>query len=207
MEKPFFKRWWLWAIVAWIVWGIYVQIDMNGSTLTENNMEHMMGSGIILVIVVVVIYRLFNPRKKKNKNEFQVMGPNILAKISAHHVDGLPLSEKTFCELILTSEKLNIVGGGTTFSIMIPQLRAAELKTDTEIENILQSSGLKGIAGARVIEKKSYTHCLILNYINSVGELAAIMFEVEDADEIHALEAVFELKSLIINNPAVTIQL
>lgn len=164
-----------------------------------------MGSGIILVIVVVVIYRLFNPRKKKN--EFQEMGPNILAKISAHHVDGLPLSEKTFCELILTSEKLNIVGGGTNFSIMIPQLRAAELETDTEIENILQSRGLKGIAGARVIEKKSYTHYLILNYINSVGELAAIMFEVEDADEIHALEAVFELKSLIINNPAVTIQL
>lgn len=60
-EKTVFvyKRWWLWAIVAWSVWGIYVQIDMNGSTLTENNMEHMMGSGIILVIVVVVIYRLF----------------------------------------------------------------------------------------------------------------------------------------------------
>ena len=64
-------------------------------------------------------------------------------------------------------------------------------------------------AGTRIVnkEKKTYTHFLILSYINYEGVLASIMFEVEDADEIRAFEAVFEIKSLIKNNPSETIQL
>lgn len=149
-----------------------------------------------------------------------VLDPNMLAKISAYHVEGLPLSEKTFCELILTLEKLNIVGGGTTFSIMVPQIRAAELKTDTEIDNIVLGGYTRDpwpikryIMKAKTEtvllnkEKKTYTHFFILSYINSEGVLASIMFEIEDADEIRAFEAVFEIKSLINNNPSETIQL
>jgi len=222
MKKSLYKRWWFWALVAWFVWGSVVSRTMNGPTITENKMAQMMGSVVFLLIIVTAIYVLFNPRKKKeNKKELRETGPDILARISAHHVEGLPLSEKTFCELVMTPDKLSITGGGTAFSIMIPQLRAAEIKTDTEVANIVNSSAAKGIAGGLLFgpiglvvgsramskEKRSYTHYLILNYVNSTGEIAAVMFEVDDSDEYRAQEVVDTMKSLITKNPVVTVQL
>lgn len=223
MKKPFYKGWWVWVFVAWFIWGTYINLSTNKFTNEGKSMELIIERGIILVFAVGVIQlflKALEYRKKMKMKNVPELDPNILAKICAHHVEGLPLAEKTFCELILTSEKLNIVGGGANFSIMIPQIRAAELKTDTEIDNIVLGGYtrnpwpyeryiLKAKTETRLYnkEKKTYTHFLILSYINSEGVLASTVFLVEDADEIHAFEAVFEIKSLIKNNPAVTIQL
>lgn len=63
------------------------------------------------------------------------------------HVEGLPLGEGTLCNLSVTQDKLVIDGGGTDFNINNSQIRAVEVKTDTEIANIVHSSAAKGIAG------------------------------------------------------------
>ncbi|AET67960.1 hypothetical protein Desor_2380 [Desulfosporosinus orientis DSM 765] len=225
MKKPFYKRWWVWVFVAWFIWGTYINLSTNKFPNEGKSMDLIIERGIYLVFAVGIIQLIlkaleYQKKIKMKMNNVTELDPNVLAKICAHHLEGLPLAEKTFCELILTSEQLNIVGGGANFSIMIPQIRAAELKTDTEIDNIVlggytrdpwpyEKYILKAETETRLFnkEKKTYTHFLILSYINSEGVLASIVFLVEDADEIRAFEAVFEIKSLIKNNPTVTIQL
>ncbi len=221
MKKPFYKQWWVWAIIACFVWGFVM------SRLPSK--EVGMWSVLLLLVVIVAINMLFtlpNKRKKRKElkekqNESKEKGTEILAKISVHHVEGLPISEKTSCELALTSNNLSIIGGGTNFNIAAYQLKAVELKTDKEIANIVHSSAVKGIAGGLLFgpiglvvgaratnkEKKTYKHYLILNYINSTGELAAIMFNVSDWDTLRARKIVEKAKSLIVNNPVATVQL
>ncbi len=221
MKRPFYKQSWFWVIIAWLVWGFTM------SRLPSREVGTW--SVLLLLIITVAIITLFTiPNKRKKRKELKdkqkeskEKGTEILAKISVHHVEGLPISEKTSCKLVLTSNNLSIIGGGTNFNIAISQLKAAELKTDKEIANIVHSSAVKGIAGGLLFgpiglvvgaratskEKKTYKHYLILNYINSTGELAAIMFNVSDWDTLQARKIVEKAKSLIVNNPVATVQL
>lgn len=152
----------------------------------------------------------------KEKNE--ELG--IIASSLLHHVEGLPIAEKTQCIVSITPEMLIIEGGGTDFNISTIQIRAAEVKTDTEIANIIHSSAAKGIAGgllfgpiglvvgsrAKSKEKKTNTYFLIINYTNSAGEIAAIMFDGGNSP-FSVQKIASKLKPLIANNPKQTVQL
>ncbi|MNB80546.1 hypothetical protein D3C75_273110 [compost metagenome] len=118
---------------------------------------------------------------KKKDRRFQV---------SLRHVEGLPLAEGTMCIVVLESDKLIITGGGAEYTMEISQLRAIEAKTDVEIAHIVKSSAAKGVAGGLLFgpiglvvgsratskEKRTVTVYAIVNYINSDGDLAVLMF-------------------------------
>lgn len=227
MKKGCYKRWWFWALIAYFTLGFF---SLSSTEVGNGSVFLIL---IITLIIPIIMYVLFtwsfkkiisfllSDKKKNQKEKENQKELGILAQVSVHHIEGLSIAGKTFCELTLTLEKLNIVGGGTNFSIAISQLRTAEIKTEKKIANIVHSSAVKGIVGGLVFgpiglvvgsratskEKRIYTHYLILNYINSTGELAAIMFEVDDEDEFKALNIVDKIMPLIINNTATTVQL
>lgn len=222
MKKPFYKRWWFWSIIIFILGISIITGSINNSSfIAEDRIAVIMGSIFMILFMHLILFTVYmlsgrSRLRKEMKEKEKELG--ILTKATGHHIEGLPLAEKTFCELILTSDKFIIIGGGTTFNITIPQLRAAEIKTDQEIAYLVHSSAVKGIAGgllfgpiglvvgarAKSKEKKTFTHYLILNYINSSGELVAIMFE---AGGFPAQKMVNALRPLIINNPTATVQL
>lgn len=115
----------------------------------------------------------------------------VIATSKLHHIEGLPLGESTQCHVSVTPTSLIIDGGGTKFTVNISQIRAAEVKTDVEIANIVHSSAAKGIAGGLLFGpiglvvgsratnkvKKTFNYYLIINFVNSNGELSAMMFD------------------------------
>lgn len=120
------------------------------------------------------------------------------------HVEGLPIAEKTSCYVYVTANSLVVDGGGITFNLDLDQIRAAEVKTDVEIANIVNSSAIRGTVRSR--EKRSYTYYLIINYIDSSGEIASLLLEggsVSDA----AYKISRAIQPLIVNNFGTTVQL
>lgn len=173
---------------------------------------------ISISFVIGLVFWLWSNKKTKATDERLINKP--LADASMHHVEGLPVAEKTLCTLSLHPEKVTVVGGGTEFNINLSQIRAAEIKTDVEIAHIVNSSAAKGIAGGLLFgpiglvvgaratskEKRTATFYFILNYTNSAGEVAAIMFDAGHSGSA-AQKIVNKLKPLIKVNPKQTVQL
>lgn len=156
--------------------------------------------------------------REKHKEELKQRG--VIASSNLHHIEGLPLAEKTLCNIHVTPDLLIVEGGGTTFELKNSQIRAAEVKTDTEIANIVHSSAVKGIAGgllfgpiglvvgARATNKKqtTYTYYLIINFANSDGELTALMFD-GGSSPFNAQRISNKLHPILQNNPKAIVQL
>lgn len=155
---------------------------------------------------------------KEKKEHKKALGVIAISKL--YHVEGLQLAENTSCEVSVTPEQIIVEGGGTTFNLNITQIRAAEVKTDVEIANIVHSSAVKGIAGgllfgpiglvvgarAKSKTKKSYSYYLIINYTNSAGELAAMLFTSESSP-LPSTRIANKIKPAISNNPKLSVQL
>lgn len=154
----------------------------------------------------------------KHKDELKERG--VLASSKLHHVEGLPLAEKTLCSVHVTHDMLIVEGGGTTFELKSSQIRAAEVKTDAEIANIVHSSAVKGVAGgllfgpiglvvgARATNKKqtTYTYYLIINFVNANGDLTAIMFDGGNTP-FSSQRISNKLHPILKQNPKATVQL
>lgn len=181
--------------------------------------------GRVLGIVVTLIFAfLGNALRVRTQplsdTHYSKEDQGILATSALDHVEGLPIGEGTLCNLSVTQDKLVIDGGGTDFNIQNSQIRAVEVKTDTEIANIVHSSAAKGIAGGLLFgpiglivgsratskEKRTNTYYLIINYTNSKGEMAAIMFDGgSTANSAHKITRM--LRPLIVDNPKQSVQL
>ncbi|MNW41168.1 hypothetical protein D3C74_182970 [compost metagenome] len=171
------------------------------------------GAGLLMLVVT---------RKRAgtevNKNKLKENG--VIAYSKMHHVEGLPLGENTVCTVSVTHNSMVIEGGGTNFVLEARQIRAAEVKTDIEIANIVHSSAVKGVAGGLLFgpiglvvgaratnkQKKNYTYYLIINYENSKGELTALMFDGGNLP-LGAQKIANKLKPITERNPKVTVQL
>ncbi|MNU85101.1 hypothetical protein D3C71_748390 [compost metagenome] len=180
--------------------------------------------GLILAVIFFVAGLLVKGKssiQKKNvaeRENLKLQGATAISKL--HHIEGLPLAENTLCNVAVTPTGLIIDGGGTEFKLDTSQIRAAEVKTDVEIANIVHSSAVKGVAGGLLFgpiglvvgsratskEKKSYTYYLIINYLNSNGELSALMFDGGNLP-MGAQRIKNKLYPMIQNNPKETVKL
>ncbi|ETT55185.1 hypothetical protein BSK66_31300 [Paenibacillus odorifer] len=181
------------------------------------------GKGVAIVMTLICFFLGFVIKtQSKQAEEIKQKNEELGIKATAllHHVEGLPISEKTQCKVAVTRDGISIIGGGTEFNITNSQIRAAEVKTDTEIANIVHSSAAKGIAGgllfgpiglvvgsrAKSKEKRTSTYYLIINYTNTAGEVAALMFD-EGTTSFASQKIVSKLKPVIVNNPIHSVQL
>ncbi|WP_410768116.1 hypothetical protein [Fontibacillus sp. BL9] len=200
---------------------IYLIIFIIGifTPMTEN-----VGLAGILAVVFAIAAMLIN-RKPTYKAERvklseELKGLGVIVSSPLHHIQGLPLAEKTQCNVHVTPHLLIIEGGGTTFELKMNQIRAAEVKTDVEIANSVHSSAAKGIAGgllfgpvgamvgARATNKKqtTFTYYLIINFENSQGETAALLFDGGNMP-LKAQRISNKLYPFLKQNPKVTVQL
>lgn len=206
------------ALISFVMAAIFLFFTIL--TLTVSVME---GKGIAITMTVVffvlgIILRVPSKYSEELKEKREELG--VIASSDLHHVEGLPLSEKTKCNVSVTKDGLLIDGGGTNFKIDTCQIRAAEVKTDTEIAHIVNSSAAKGIVGgllfgpiglvvgARATSKikKSDTYYLIINYTSSSGDIVALMFDGGNTP-FGVRKIVSKLKTMIVNNPKQTIHL
>jgi hypothetical protein len=104
-----------------------------------------------------------------NKNEKVTFG---------NLIEGLPVPQNTSLNIKLTPNGLSIIGNGQEFEIEVSKLTLLDVKSDVEMEKIVQQSapgmiigavtfGLIGaMVGGRVKtkEKRVVSHFLIINY-------------------------------------------
>ncbi|TGE39454.1 hypothetical protein E4K67_00085 [Desulfosporosinus fructosivorans] len=199
----------------------------------------ILGSGIFLIglmepgsvenpwipFVFAIMFAFFGFKAKRElkvqKQQKQLKEERgIIVDSSLIHVEGLPIAEKTSCYVYVTANSLVVEGGGITFNLDLDQIRAAEVKTDVEIANIVYSSAAQGIVGelisgqtglaiglrVRSKEKRSYTYYLIINYIDSSGKIASLLLEGGNVSDT-AFKISRAIQPLIVNNFGTTVQL
>lgn len=178
------------------------------------------GLGLLLMAICVGLGIVAKPKSKSKSRKQQLQEDGVLAHANLSHVEGLPISEKTTCNLYVKNNELIIDGGGTEFKILNSQLRAAEVKTETEIANIVHSSATKGIAGGLIFgpiglvvgaratnkEKKTRNYYFIINYEKFNGELAAMMFD-SGMNPLPAQKIKSKLNPVLFEQPKRTVQL
>lgn len=106
---------------------------------------------------------------RKNKKEKVTFG---------NLIEGLPIPQSTDLHLKLSPSTLSIVGNGQEFEINFEKLSLVDMKSDVEMEKIIQQSlpgmvigaATFGVIGAMIggrvktKEKRNVNHFLIVNY-------------------------------------------
>ena len=118
---------------------------------------------------------------KKNKNQKVSLG---------NLVEGLPIPQNTDLTIKLTPSELSMVGNGQEFEINFSKLMMIDIKSDVEMEKIIQQSAPGMVIGAvtfgvigamiggrvKTKEKRVVNHFLIINY--QTDELKTIVIDV-----------------------------
>jgi hypothetical protein len=118
---------------------------------------------------------------KKNKNQKVSLG---------NLVEGLPIPQNTDLTIKLTPSELSMVGNGQEFEINFSKLMMIDIKSDVEMEKIIQQSAPGMVIGAvtfgvigamiggrvKTKEKRVVNHFLIVNY--QTDELKTIVIDV-----------------------------
>lgn len=118
---------------------------------------------------------------KKKKNEKEIVGKMIA---------GVPLPDGTAVNVKLTPDVLTINGSSKEFNIDFSKLETLDIKSDVEMEQIIEQSAPGMIIGAAVFgvigamiggrvktkDKKQVNHFLIINYQSE--ELKTIILDV-----------------------------
>ncbi|KAE9633713.1 hypothetical protein GND95_08640 [Defluviitalea raffinosedens] len=185
---------------------------------------------LLIIILLLVLFLIFCIRmifitsktsKEAKKNRKQKLR-ELNATVCEHffHTMGLPLPEKTFCQLYLCAEKIIIEANGFTFNLPKEKIQDVSIKTDKEIHKQYVSSiggavggaflfgPLGAMIGGRVKEKKStkITDYLIFTY-EKEGNPAFIAFEIPKASRADKFVKDFRINSNNINKANKTIEL
>jgi len=150
---------------------------------------------VIVAISAVIVLTLFSLLKRASHKEMdkKMQASGADAMITALHIEGIGLQNKAACDLYLMEDKLLIDHFGQKFEIPLSRMRAAEVKTEQEIYEKGKSvvgraiigtllvpglgtiiGGMSGIGNKQV--KSMPNTYLILNFVNSAGELSGVTF-------------------------------
>ncbi|MEK5167160.1 hypothetical protein NYE69_33300 [Paenibacillus sp. FSL R5-0527] len=177
------------AIISFVVSALLVIIALIMALTSDTDTIWV---PIVFGVIFLVIGLVLKTKNQSKRNvEMSNDGNGTVEYAIVHHVEGLPISEKTRCQIELRGDNLAIKGGGVDFNLNSSQITAVEIKTDVEIANIVSSSAAKGIAGGLLFGpiglvvgsratnkvKRTLHYYLIINYFNSSGELSAMMFQ------------------------------
>lgn len=156
----------------------------------------MVGAIIALVLVVGAVFLIIAAIKSmaKEKKRLAAKKQEVGATdiVPALHWEGLGLIKQAPCDLYLLPEKLVIEHRNQKFEIPTDRIRAADFKTEQELQEKGKSvvgravigtllvpglgtivGGMSGI-GKKKVKKGPMNHFLIINYINSTGELTGV---------------------------------
>lgn len=178
------------------------------------------GRGLAIGLTLFLLVAAFFLKPKSQRHKDHETKGDIALFTNVHHLEGLPVAEKTQCRLVLSTEEVVIEGGGINFKLLTANITAAEIKTDVEIANVVHSSAAKGIAGGLLFgpiglvigaragskEKRTMHSYLILNYISSSGDVSAMVFRDDIAPHL-TKRLVSSLKQQLLSNYPRTIQI
>ena len=150
---------------------------------------------IVMVLIAVMAFVQGSQlrKEKKRKKELEIEEKlKRQAKFSAElpHSVGLPIAEKTNCQIYSGATQYEIVGNGNQFNIDKSKITDVSLKTDIEIQKQVSSSvggavggavlfgPLGAMIGGRAKQRnlKTVTKYLIFTY-NSDGEVKYVAFD------------------------------
>jgi len=115
-----------------------------------------MGDMIFLLILAAVIFCLvifafmhFSDKKKRSQNTQDGLAErNAQVMVVLPHTAGLPVPEKTACELYYCDERVEIDANGVQFNLDFSKLHDIRIVTSTEIQKQLVSSAGAAVGGA-----------------------------------------------------------
>ncbi|OBZ16720.1 hypothetical protein [Bacillus sp. FJAT-26390] len=192
-------------------------------TFVEPSLEGR-GLAVVLTVFCFVLGLFLSTRSKRGAAyERDRLLRGILGTSTVHHLEGLRIAEKTRCAVTIYADRLTVEGGGITFNLTTSQITAVEIKTDVEIANVVQSLrtripygtvdrlelGPLGIViGTQVINRERRTNkfYFIINYKNSSGEIAALLFQ-DDITPHMTRDLVKKLKPIVRVNAPTIVQL
>ncbi|UED78053.1 hypothetical protein [Brevibacillus sp. DP1.3A] len=144
---------------------------------------------VVIVFVIVLLIQRAGNKEMNKKMETQ----EAIAMITALHIEGIGLQNKAPCDLYLKENRILVDHFGQKFEIPLSAMRAAVVKTEQEIYEKGKSvvgraligtlivpglgtiiGGMSGI-GSKKTKGIPNTY-LIINYVNSNGELSGITF-------------------------------
>jgi len=157
-----------------------------------------MGIWIILAPVALALIAFFfiaarDMKKNKQSAQQKLASKGASVMVTLPHTAGLPVPEKTPCELFYCDGHIEINGNGIQFTLDFSKIHDICIKTSTEIHKQLVSSAGGAIGGARLfgtlgalifgrVKERQITntrHYLIFTYSKDSGDIDYIGFEVE----------------------------
>jgi hypothetical protein len=147
----------------------------------------------LMVLALFNLWSTANNKKIEEKNKLlKEVGAEEYIRVT--HVEGLGIVPNVACNLFRFNDKIMIDAGHSKFELQFDRLRAAVVKTEQEITEKGKSvlgraligtlllpglgtiiGGMTGIGNKKIRGTNNYY--LILNYIDSKGELSAVMFQ------------------------------
>lgn len=158
-------------------------------TMYSDLLDILLSAVLAMLFLLFAYYLLIYCSSSRTRERYDIEISTFPVATMANHVKGLPIAEKTRCKISVFQGSIVISGGGVNFSINTPQITAAEVKTDVEITNVIDSIsgktrermfGGKGqIFEARVgsKEKRAYNYHLVINYVDSHNRISSLRFD------------------------------
>ena len=160
-------------------------------------MEELFAAGVVVIVVVAVIGVLnlvesFSIQRKELENK------GIKHRVGAKHVNGLPISEDTYCVIDSYSDKYEFTADGFAFNLPKDRVKDVSIKKHEEITAHKVSSVAGAIGGAVLFgplgaiiggrakkhEVISEVNYLVFTYLKD-EEIKYICFELERTFGIH----------------------
>ena len=104
--------------------------------------------GIIIFLLIKFIIYACKEQSKINKIRKQDKANGIRRFFSVKHVSGLNAVENIACQVVITPTDLKITCGGKEYSLPLSRITYVDFKSDINEIKYLQSSAVKGVAGA-----------------------------------------------------------